>query len=140
MTKLEQVIAILQRERAKGITDKQTRKHCIPLIVAEVGMTPAGASTYLNMAKNHLDGKVPVKHAKTEATNTPFVSTGVDPEKLPVYSVVTEKDGVAVYNSCHFDPKDALEEGKRLGRRVVKGVQVIGKPFGMVLKGTTGEQ
>lgn len=138
MSKLNQVVDILKEARAQGISDKMIRKHCIPIIMERVGMTEAGASTYLNNAKNIVDGKVQQKQhrAVDDVPHTPFVGTGVDPETLPVYSVVTMNGDKAVYVSNWFDKDEAIAEGKRTGRKVLKGVQAIGHPFGVVIKGT----
>jgi hypothetical protein len=138
MSRIDQVVEILKEARAQGISDKMLRKHCIPLIVERVGMTEAGASTYLNNAKNIVDGKVQNKPARAvdNVPHVPVISSGIDPDTLPVYSVVTLKDDKAVYVSNWFDKDAAVAEGRQTGRKVLKGVQAIGQPFGVVLKGT----
>lgn len=137
MSKILQTIDIINREKDK-VSEKQLRQHCIPIIAEEVGMSIAGASTYFNNARNMITGNIKPKEQREQPTASDFVGTGVDPTKLPIYSVVELQNNIAVYCRSFFNKNDAINEGKRLGQKVVLGVQVIGKPFGIVEKGTTG--
>ena len=58
--KYQAVVSIFNSEKKEGVTSH--RQRCIKRIIAEAGMTPAGASTYYANVKSYLeDGGVTEK-------------------------------------------------------------------------------
>lgn len=141
MTKFEQAVAIAKEELAKGEND--LRKRIIARLVAEANMTPAGASTYASNATKTAreGGPVPtspsgsVREHKEKVHQMGYVPQnprGKNPDEL--WSACALNNGVVYHAASFFSEAEADKYCTRWGCKKIKGVPVIGKPLGHIIK------
>ena len=133
MSKKEQATAIFIEMFDETQDHKTVRKNIIDRFIADVDMTPAGASTYFANIKKGLYGQTTVS-TTTVPTTTPAPSgyrehNNNDDRRLftVVYRGVTQKqrDGDVIHRtSSHFNEEAARAELKRSKKKgvVVNGV------------------
>ena len=124
-TKYQAVLAIFNSEKLEGVTSH--RQRCIKRIVAEAGMTPAGASTYYANVKSYLtDG----------GTTEKVLSVSKVVEKVREnWSVVKlDEDELACEVMVLHSIEDALKYSQEHVMYIMKGVQRYDAPLGTQAK------
>lgn len=129
-SKAELCEAIYTEEFAKDSNMDTMRKRCMDRIMAEIGMTYNGSSTYYSNAKkkihpNEVASRVAKVMAKVEG------NSGGDSQEI--YSMVTvDAYKKAVDVKCFESKQSCLEECNRLNKHFVKGLQKRGEKLGVI--------
>lgn len=143
--KYQDVRKVIEREPKESTDGKTFRQRCIARIIAEVGMTDHGASTYYSNMAAHL-GITAERASKAAASSTKIVSAKdllgeVDTENLPdnvrnmeLYSMVTvDKNRIAIDVRCFSDKAACLDKCNTLEKHFIKGHQKRGCKLGTLV-------
>ena len=124
--KSDLVEAIYIAEKAVG--DDKLRGRCIARIVAELGMTDKGASTYFSNAKNKVEGLTP--GTKTVKVLARFDEKEASDEVFSMVTLDAQKKAVDV--KCFISKQSCLEECNEKNKHFVRGLQKMGAKLGIL--------
>lgn len=124
--KYQAVLSIYQSEKLEGVTSH--RQRCIKRIIAEAGMTPAGASTYYANVKSYLtDGGTTEKVVG--------VSKVIEKVKEELWSAVKlDEDELACEVMTFHNVEDALKYSQENVTYLMRGTQRYGAELGVQAK------
>lgn len=130
LKKSELCEVIYTEEKAKA-NDNTLRSRGIARIVAELGMTPAGASTYFSNAKNKVEGLTPGEKVVKAAVKMLSKIDAKGTESDEVFSMVTlDAHKKAVDVKCFISKQSCLEECNAKNKHFVRGLQKLGAKLG----------
>lgn len=119
--KYQAVVSIFNSEKKEGVTSH--RQRCIKRIIAEAGMTPAGASTYYANVKSYMeDGGTTEKVLSVQKVRENWSVVKLDEDELACE--------VMVLHSI----EDALKYSQEHVMYIMKGVQRYGAELGVEAK------
>lgn len=123
--KYQAVVSIFNSEKKEGVTSH--RQRCIKRIIAEAGMTPAGASTYYANVKSYLEDG-----GTTEKVLS--VSKVVEKVRENWSAVKLDEDELACEVMVLHSIEDALKYSQEHVMYIMKGVQRYGAELGVEAK------
>lgn len=124
--KYQAVVSIFNSEKKEGVTSH--RQRCIKRIIAEAGMTPAGASTYYANVKSYMeDGGTTEKVLSVQKV--------VEKVKEELWSAVKlDEDELAVEVMTFHNVEDALKYSQENVTYLMRGTQRYDAPLGTQAK------
>ena len=120
--KYQAVVSIFNSEKKEGVTSH--RQRCIKRIIAEAGMTPAGASTYYANVKSYLEeGGVTEKVLSVQKV--------IEKVKEELWSAVKlDEDEMACEVMTFHSVDDALKYSQEHVMYLMRGTQRYDAPLG----------
>ena len=124
--KYQAVVSIFNSEKKEGVTSH--RQRCIKRIIAEAGMTPAGASTYYANVKSYLEeGGVTEKVLSVQKV--------IEKVKEELWSAVKlDEDELACEVMTFHNVEDALKYSQENVTYLMRGTQRYGAELGVEAK------
>lgn len=125
--KYQAVLSIFNSEKKEGVTSH--RQRCIKRIIAEAGMTPAGASTYYANVKSYLEDGGGVTEKVVG------VSKVIEKVKEELWSAVKlDEDELACEVMTFHNVDDALKYSQENVTYLMRGTQRYGAELGVQAK------